>query len=430
MRRAGKAWMLLAGLLAGCGVEPVEDTPSSPVATKVQRQAGTLWVQDLDTRPAGFPRPEDYTGGVTLASGESLFLASDELHGNELWASNGTATGTRLVKELDPGLPSFSPGSARLTQVGSAVYFTTNRGIGEAVLWKTDGTAAGTVAVKGFPLSFDDLRLRDITPVGSAVYFLHGDALWRTDGTPAGTVLVRRLLGGENDRGEGMELCAGGGTLFFPSLDAMNGVELWKLDTAGNPVLVKDLTPGTYGGNPRQLTWVADTLFFIAGSSGRQLWKSDGTEAGTQLVVELGGPISELAAVGGTLYFTQDRSLWKSDGTPAGTVALRTFDGGFSTWERVLTPWNGTLFFTAVEAGSGKELWRSDGTPGSTVPVADLWLGPESSNPGELVPWGSHLYFASSVAPGTLGLWKSDGTPQGTEALKTWEQTPSMARND
>src|SRR5262249_58532624 len=100
------------------------------------------------------------------------------------------------------------------------------------------------------------------------------------------------------DRGRGSDcgcrekVTAVGGTLFFTANDGVNGEELWKSDgTEAGTVLVKDINPGSafgygYGSRPYELTAVGGTLFFTAddGAHGRELWKSNGTEAGTVLV--------------------------------------------------------------------------------------------------------------------------------------------------
>ncbi|RYZ12578.1 MAG: hypothetical protein EOO70_09060, partial [Myxococcaceae bacterium] len=81
-----------------------------------------------------------------------------------------------------------------------------------------------------------------------------------------------------------------GGALFFAADDGAGGAELWKTDgTAAGTLRVKDIRPGPEGASPAQLTAVGDTLFFIAdnGANGLELWKSDGTEAGTTLVKDL-----------------------------------------------------------------------------------------------------------------------------------------------
>ena len=78
-----------------------------------------------------------------------------------------------------------------------------------------------------------------------------------------------------------------GRTLFFAASDGASGAELWKSDgTAAGTVLVKDIHPGSMGSVPYQLTVFGDAVYFTAtdGTTGRELWKSDGTAAGTQRV--------------------------------------------------------------------------------------------------------------------------------------------------
>src|SRR5262245_42578057 len=77
------------------------------------------------------------------------------------------------------------------------------------------------------------------------------------------------------------------GLAFFTACSLETGAELWKSDgTDAGTVLVKDVRPGPFGSDTRNLTAVGDTLFFFSndGTHGSELWKSDGTEAGTVLV--------------------------------------------------------------------------------------------------------------------------------------------------
>ena len=43
--------------------------------------------------------PADF---IDLTPGEALFHASDGVHGDELWITDGTATGTKLVRDINP----------------------------------------------------------------------------------------------------------------------------------------------------------------------------------------------------------------------------------------------------------------------------------------------------------------------------------------
>ncbi len=121
------------------------------------------------------------------------------------------------------------------------------------------------------------------------------------------------------------------------AVDGVHGWELWKSDgTAAGTTLVKDINPND-SSRPWGLTPVGSTLFFVAddGTHGYELWRSDGTESGTTLVKNITPTDSSdlyapnaLTAVGDTLYFnTQDgvhgRELWKSDGTEAGTIMVK-----------------------------------------------------------------------------------------------------------
>jgi ELWxxDGT repeat protein len=66
------------------------------------------------------------------------------------------------------------------------------------------------------------------------------------------------------------------GTLFFTADDGSSGAELWRSDgSAAGTVLVRDINPGSFSSNPANLANVNGTLFLVAdnGSSGAELWK-------------------------------------------------------------------------------------------------------------------------------------------------------------
>jgi ELWxxDGT repeat protein len=203
----------------------------------------------------------------------------------------------------------------------------------------------------------------------------------------------------------------------------------------GDLELVKDINPGTDSSNPQSLTLVGDTVYF---RSYNALGKSDGTSEGTSLVKVLppssSGSLTQwkLMNVGGTLYFTvpidvYDHELWKSDGTEAGTVRiaptvrLNSRSPGQSLGvdnSSFITEVGGVLYFSGVEAGNDLELWRSDGTTTGTYRVKDIRPGSASSMPNNFVNVNNALYFSANDGASNFELWRSDGTEAGTVRVK------------
>lgn len=220
--------------------------------------------------------------------------------------------------------------------------------------------------------------------------------------------------------------------LFFAGDDGNYGVELWKSDgTRAGTTLVKNINPDSDGevnsSSPQELTVVGSTLFFTAddGVHGRQLWKSDGTTAGTVLVKDIvrsdpGAFPADLVNVQGTLFFiafddTTGWRLWMSNGTAAGTHVVQDSPNGTGTWDlplyNSLTAVKNTLFFVDVGL-SGHDyvplLWSSDGTTTRQFDIAD---------PSQLTNVNGRLFFTSDI-PGQLGLWASSAN------LKQMTQIP------
>jgi ELWxxDGT repeat protein len=221
-------------------------------------------------------------------------------------------------------------------------------------------------------------------------------------------------------------------TLFFAANDGVRGMELWKSDgTEAGTVLVKDINPGFTNSSIGYLTHVNRKLFFVAnnGISGNELWKSDGTESGTMLVKDIrvgtmGSNPSNLVNVNGVLFFSADDGingveLWKSDGTAAGTTMIKDinpFSG--SSYPQALANVNGIVFFAADNGDSGMELWKTNGTAAGTSLVKDIWTGENGSYPFDLIFVSGNLFFSADDGMNGTELWKTDGTIGGTVLVK------------
>jgi ELWxxDGT repeat protein len=217
----------------------------------------------------------------------------------------------------------------------------------------------------------------------------------------------------------------------------------------GNAYLVRDIFPGPNSSDPDYLTDAAGTLFFAAtGPGGRELYRSDGTSDGTVRLSVRPGPKSAtplyITAIGSNVFFSANgggglgRELWMSDGTQAGTHLVADIRHGSKGSEpRALTAMGGKLYFSANGGGGlGRELWVSDGTRGGTHVVRDIRAGKKSSDPQEMVAVGNRIFFRAitpEVRTGSnypvYGLWVSDGTHAGTTQIPitaggdVWELT-------
>ena len=267
----------------------------------------------------------------------------------------------------------------------------------------------------------------ELVVVGEAAYFSSLDSrnrpeLWRTDGAADGTKLLRKweidvaTLDTFSTVRQYFRFTPVGNTLLFAANDPATGRELWKTDgTVEGTQLVKDIRPGAESslGLPSEFAVMQERLYFLTdGARGDvQLWKSDGTEAGTVLVKHIGSGSAARILVGKDLLYFYDYSantLWRSDGTGDGTFVLQ--HGLRSLREPVVS--GNTLFFE-----SDDELWASDGTAEGTRSL-DIRPGGGPSYPSHLIDIDGTLYFSTRIHPGDQ-IWKSDGTLVGTTRVAT-----------
>ncbi len=220
---------------------------------------------------------------------------------------------------------------------------------------------------------------------------------------------------------------------FFVGNDGTNGWELWKSNgTAAGTTMVKDIStnPTSVYSYPVPITDVNGIHYFIGddGVNGKELWRSDGSSAGTSMTKAIdpdpsGAGPQTLSHLDSTVFFSiADKvggtpELWITDGTETGTVKLLDNNG-----EALLSPNNyvqmgGFLYFMATDAANGAELWKSDGTPAGTTLVKDINPGTAGSYPSSLIVANAKLYFIAADATYGIELWESDGTGGGTVRL-------------
>lgn len=150
---------------------------------------GTALVRDVLPGPAS-----GLEQGLVAIGDRVYFSATSPGHGVELWVSAGTADTTRMVLDLVPGQGSSN--AYPMSALGDRLLFTTvDDQSGASTLWVTNDTLAGTQAIRDFPAG---VVLDGFAPIPGQVMFFErrGDGssvLWTTDGSAAGTASVASI---------------------------------------------------------------------------------------------------------------------------------------------------------------------------------------------------------------------------------------------
>lgn len=432
--------------------------------------AGTKPIVDFYPGTASSPDCfSDCDGAAVAAGGLVYFRANTPDHGVELVRTDGTADGTRIVRELapegaSPRLSNLGGGSDRLffsasisespphlwtsdgTEEGTIeLSAPLNRFTGSAPvafrsgvlfsaiddrgseLWYSDGTIAGTAIVRDIRKPHAGSDPRPVAALGRQLIFSADDGtagteMWVSDGTATHTRILKDIAPGADSSvasrlGEGVESLVFDGTLYFRALDAEHGAELWRTDGSEEGTwLVADLTPGPESSYPSRFIAHDGSLYFIAGGN---IYRSDGSASGTKPIFRLpwaAGPF-EFASLGNYLYFVARGlpGIWRSDGTVSGTEVLPIDEVSSMTG---LIAFQNQLVFSGTSGGA-EGVWISDGTARGTRLVRNTLTATlpndSFSHPERFFPAGNYLYF--QAAPSTfdeLSLWRTDGTTNGT----------------
>jgi ELWxxDGT repeat protein len=189
--------------------------------------------------------------------------------GGELWVSDGTRTGTKLLRDIRPGPADSRP--YHLNLWAGKIYFVANDGRHGREVWRTDGTTAGTRRVTNLPVRVRGLQVCDgslmILGVDRA-----GAALWTSDGT-RGTERRVATLPGALGRAPQSLRCLPGGVAFTAD-DGRHGREIWTLAAGARRPTLHDIRPGPKSSRPSSLSLSGSVLFFVAndGTHGREMW--------------------------------------------------------------------------------------------------------------------------------------------------------------
>ena len=412
-----------------------------------------------------------YPFNLTEFNDKLYFTADDGESGRELFVSDGTTDGTNLVADLRPGSNNsyiYGGSPNELIVAGDKLFFVASNGESGRELFISDGTAAGTKLLADINTQIRNYPSYDGSGYGSdpsnfiafqdRIYFtadnrVNGNELWTSDGTPEGTQLVADI-NSSSDGSFASNLTEFNDKLYFTANNGESGNELWTSDgTAEGTELILDINPGLNDyGSPNgsyadSLTEFGGRLYFTAddGKSGRELFVSDGTAGGTSLLVDLnpglnnyGSPNSSspynFIEFNNKLYFSANNTesgneLWVTDGTAEGTqlvVDIRpgssSYGFAYGSYPSNFIEFDNNLYFSANDGENGNELWLTDGTVEGTQLVADLSSGKsdyldDGSYPSDLVEFNNRLYFSARNDENGRELFATDGTAEGTQLV-------------
>ena len=153
-------------------------------------------------------------GSTTFTNGKIMIFAADSDNatyggynkGLQLYVTDGTLTGTSMIKEINEGGIPVSQFNSPISHTwhNDVLYFALDDGIHGEEFWRTDGTEEGTYLVK-------DIREGEVGsfPAGFKVWKNHfyfsamdssttGYELWKSDGTEDGTAMLKDIYPGDN----------------------------------------------------------------------------------------------------------------------------------------------------------------------------------------------------------------------------------------
>ena len=408
-----------------------------------------------------------YLSGFVLPNGNPI-LFSDST--DYLYTTNGTATSVLTTNAT------YDTGSYIIYK--NQLYFTGTDVFNDAELWATDGTSGGTRLIKNISVSGSSAP-DDFFVFNNILYFtaddgVNGRRLWSSDGTAGNATLVSNAV--TVDSLDQTTFFPNGSNVFFISIDNNNNTGLYKLNTS-SVSLVKEFSGGTVNLITAELanksfftidTTIDSTVNMIDTSySYEQLWVTDGTTNGTQMIHSFASSYgynsidNNFIQFKDLLYFsyydpTGSSSLWTTDGTSANTVLFKSFgidtshyDYNYNYYSLIglsnSVVFNNRLYFIGYTNSAGSELWSTDGTLANTSILKDIYPGSKSSLPlflinagsfindfvksglsdfnfqqfeNLIVPFKGKLYFSADDGIHGRELWSTDGTAANTNLVK------------
>lgn len=395
-------------------------------------------------------------GNITVSGNQLFFTAAAEGSGGELWVSDGTSAGTRLVKDINTRTPSMTGGSSSaqyLKAFGNNLVFSADDGINGRELWISDGTSVGTLMLEiatgsrtlagtTTPNSSDP---RHLTAVGGKVVFSvdhDGDGsqlnreFWETDGTIAGTRRIAGVSPISIDGAFGESWVVLNDAVYFWGLAGNKTVLLWQyvpstgiLRSLASTIGGRNVTVSDSSSGQQALLWLkggtVQTIQRVSvaaedfGSSSLVYQYPDWFSAPTPSFYTFpNGAIFQGAESDGSGGYLA--TLCVTDGTQAGTkTLLRSAKHGESFQAVAFDNESGSVLFYGYEPGNPSYTQRRllsikvDGSEAAARPLLPEGVTYTSHGVGGIAT----LRDGTFVFSADLEIWNSNGRTQSLQPL-------------
>lgn len=368
---------------------------------------------------------ESFPSQLTEASGKLFFGANDGINGFELWESDGTASGTRMAADINPGPGGSNP--SNITYYKGKLFFSgTIDGTDIELLEYEDGSlSASEIEINSTSSSYpSELVVSDDTLYFRAIGE-SGPSLWKFDGSNL-TQVTQAMCGNS--------LTDNYGVLYFSCTDGYGNTDLHYYDgKVVNPIPINDAN--IIIKHIDAITAVRDNVYFrtTLDTGETHLWYFNGTTPQKIEINDSGSSdpsllTSHLTQVNGSLCFIafdgSQYNLYEHDGISLSMIA----DGG-SKYFRGLYSVNDTLFILLIDGSKDThpmQLWQKESGKSIAAMVKELGI-PDYYfyYPYKALGLNNKFYFSlylsdSDIPNGEIGgaeIWESDGTEENTVLL-------------
>ncbi len=366
---------------------------------------GTYQLKDIRVGAAG-----SFTGNPikAVSNNKIYFIANDGTTGEELYVTDGTANGTTLLKDINPGTAS-SNAMAVYYPASNGVFFMADNNVNGIELWFTDGTSANTQLIRDAATGTLSAQPSILNFANGYAYYFYRNIsgngiLYKSDGTSAGTSTISIITPGSNNpyisddkpriyNGYVYLICnksfgtANEDSIYLHKVDLNLGTHV-----ISDRIRFDQIKGGNFMWHNMTATQLGSKIIYYphASSSNLSALIFNLATATHKIHYKLGGQSQYYPfplvhqPVGNKFYFpfkTNANSPGYLDLTTDSIYNLynSTYQCSLSdpnyTWDFQLYTLNNKAYFLSYETGYGLELFGTDYTPSGTSRLLDLNAG-------------------------------------------------------